>query len=226
PNITAPARATYASGGTMPKPAPITPASIPAAPEAATPQPSFAPSTAPRKPARPAKLLPIAPEPPPPTPDPQPAARRRAARAPVRSAMNALRHGLTSQVLILTAQDEPFYLAHCRDFIQHYQPQGLRELHLTQQMADLQWRLYRVAAQEANMFALAEFDAPAPYDAGRPEINSALLAAATLREKPSTLLNISLYEQRLARSFTQLRNELENLQFHRKWEARTAKKQD
>ena len=70
------------------------------------------------------------------------------------SALNALRHGLTGQVIVLPTDDLTAYEKHTKAFHQEYAPQGPTETHLTQTIADGAWRLNRLRAMETNLLAL------------------------------------------------------------------------
>src|SRR6267143_1604678 len=71
-----------------------------------------------------------------------------------RSSLNAYRHGLTGQTIILPAEDLDAYQAFTRTFFNDYKPVGTLEKQLVQSLADTSWRLNRVAALEHNLIAL------------------------------------------------------------------------
>src|ERR1700694_4845665 len=71
-----------------------------------------------------------------------------------RSSLNAYRHGLTGQTIILPAEDLDAYQEVTRTFFNDYKPVGTLEKHLVQFLADPSWRLDRVAALESNLIAL------------------------------------------------------------------------
>lgn len=71
-----------------------------------------------------------------------------------RSSLNALRHGLTSQIIVLASEDLDAYKAMTSEFHRDFSPQGILETKLVQSLAESQWRLDRCTAIEHNLFAL------------------------------------------------------------------------
>ena len=63
-----------------------------------------------------------------------------------RSSLNALRHGLTGQLVVMPTEDLQAYQHHLTSFTDEYHPQGATEAHLVQDLADSSWRLNRVAS--------------------------------------------------------------------------------
>ena len=110
-----------------------------------------------------------------------------------RSSLNALRHGLTSQIVVMPNEDLEAYRAHLKSFTDEYNPQGATETHLVKSLADTSWRLNRVAAIEANVLKFATMVIMPENDA-------------------KTLANLSLHSQRLARQFERTVTELRDIQ--------------
>jgi len=104
-----------------------------------------------------------------------------------RSSLNALRHGLTSKIVVMPTEDRQAYQRHLKSFTDEYLPKGATESHLVQSLADVSWRLNRVAAIEANVLAA---DAP----------------------DFAALANLSLHSQRLSRQFERTVAQLRDLQ--------------
>src|SRR5258708_13143654 len=71
-----------------------------------------------------------------------------------RSSLNALRHGLTGQTVVLPSDDLVAYERHCKGFFNQYQPKNPTELQLTQTVADLSWRLNPPPAFETTILPL------------------------------------------------------------------------
>jgi len=107
-----------------------------------------------------------------------------------RSSLNALRHGLTSQIVVMPTEDLEAYQCHLGSFTDEYHPQGATEAHLVQALADTSWRLNRVAALEANLFT---------------QVQDAISIVAALA-------NLSLHSQRLSRQFERTVAQLRDLQ--------------
>jgi len=119
------------------------------------------------------------------------------------SSMNALRHGLTGQVVVMPTEDLQAYQAHLKSFTDEYYPKGATESHLVQALADTSWRLNRVAALETNLLSLAA--------TGDPLID-AMGIAASLESQSKALANLSMHSQRLSRQFERTVIQLRNLQ--------------
>ena len=103
-----------------------------------------------------------------------------------RSSQNALRHGLTAKIVVLPTEDSDAYQAHLQSFIKECSPKGPIESHLVQALADISWRLQRVAAIETK-----------------------LLDEATSPESlAKTLASMSMHSHRLSRQFKDTRAEL------------------
>jgi hypothetical protein len=118
-----------------------------------------------------------------------------------KSSLNALRHGLTSQIVVMPTEDLQIYHRHLKSFTDEYHPQGATESHLVQALADTAWRLNRVAALESNLLTLA----PA-------EVQNAMSMVASLESQSKALANLSLHSQRLSRQFERTVAQLRELQ--------------
>jgi hypothetical protein len=132
-----------------------------------------------------------------------------------RSSLNALRHGLTSQVVVMPGEDLLAYLRHVESFIDEYAPKGPTEAHLVQALADTSWRLNRVAAIESNILSGAIAQQPLAVDAPAP-IQDALALASAFESQSKALATLSLHTQRLSRQFERTVAFLRDLQKARK----------
>jgi len=110
-----------------------------------------------------------------------------------RSSQNALRHGLTSRIVVMPSEDLDAYQSHLKSFTDEYQPQGATESHLVQILADTSWRQNRIVAIESNLLKFATMVV-------MPENDTRNLA------------NLSLHSQRLARQFERTVTQLRDLQ--------------
>ena len=129
------------------------------------------------------------------------------------SSLNALRHGLTGQLMILPAEELAAYKRHCEVFRNKHQPADEYEERLVQILADTSWRLMRVPVIEANILTLGSNQ----YQ-GREkgDLRSNLATAAEFRNQSKALANITLYEQRLTRQFERTLRQLRELQAERR----------
>ena len=110
-----------------------------------------------------------------------------------RSSQNALRHGLTSEIVVMPNEDLEAYQSHLKSFMDEYQPQGATELNLVQSLADTSWRQNRIVAIESNVLMFSTMTL-------MPENDSKVLA------------NLSLHSQRLARQFERTVTQFRDLQ--------------
>ena len=132
-----------------------------------------------------------------------------------RSSQNALRHGLTSQIVVMPTEELEAYQLHLKSFVEEYDPKGATESNLVQALADASWRLNRVAALETNLLMLGITRECDP-------IAGALAIAAALESQSKALANLSMHSQRLSRQFERTVAQLRELQKTR----RAQEKQD
>ncbi|MGA3189486.1 MAG: hypothetical protein ABSF22_20465 [Bryobacteraceae bacterium] len=121
------------------------------------------------------------------------------------SSLNALRHGLTGQVVVMPAEDLQAYQSHVKSFTDEYHPKGATEASLVQSLADASWRLNRVAALETNLLSLGIAGDLSP-------IENALSIVAALESQSKALSNLSMHSQRLSRQFERTVTQLRDLQ--------------
>ena len=129
-----------------------------------------------------------------------------------KSSLNALRHGLTGQIVVMPAEDLQAYQSHLESFTDEYDPQGATEANLVQALADTSWRLNRVAALEANLFTLAAARYPNPLEDAPSQIQDAMAIAAALESQAKGLTNLSIHSQRLSRQFERTAAQLREIQ--------------
>jgi hypothetical protein len=132
-----------------------------------------------------------------------------------RSSLNALRHGLTGQTVVLPEDDLAAYQKHCAQFHAELKPQGLLETKAVQTIADTYWRLDRIRAMENNLFSLGFHELSGELSSDDPAIHCALVQAKSLDGRGDLLARLSLYEQRLNRTLALAKAELKQLQQER-----------
>jgi hypothetical protein len=132
-----------------------------------------------------------------------------------KASLNALRHGLTGQTVVLPEDDLAAYRNSCAQFHAELKPQGLFETKAVQTIADTYWRLDRIRAMENNLFALGMQEHPGDFGASDAAIHCALAQAKSLDNRGDLLARLSLYEQRLTRTLTLAKTELKQLQHER-----------
>jgi hypothetical protein len=114
-----------------------------------------------------------------------------------RSSQNALRHGFTGQLVVMPDEDLEIYQSHLQSFHDEYHPQGATEENLVQALADVSWRLNRVAALETNLLSISY----TPRD-----------LVDGLLDQAKAMANLSLHSQRLSRQFERSVAQLRDLQ--------------
>src|ERR1700730_15210393 len=125
----------------------------------------------------------------------------RTAAGKQRSSLNALRHGLTGQTIVLPTEDHSAYQRHSQAFLDEYRPKGATEIQLVQSLLDTSWQLNRASAVETNLFSLGITEMEDRIRASHPQAETALAMALAYREHNRAFANIGIYRQRLAREF-------------------------
>ena len=133
-----------------------------------------------------------------------------------RSSMNALRHGLTGQTVVLPTEDHSAYQRHSQSFLDEHQPKGATETQLVQSLIDTSWRQNRAAAVETNLFSLGITEMEDSVQANHPDAETALAMALAFREHNRAFSQISIYSQRLARQFERTLELLRKIQDERR----------
>jgi hypothetical protein len=133
-----------------------------------------------------------------------------------RSALNATRHGILSQVIHLPEEEMNSYNEFTERYVNSLSPVGAVETELANSCADLQFRLHRLAAAEHNLFAIGHDEQGERWNTGHPESHAALTMAETLRCSPDPLALLTLYESRLNRRFLQTLRQLRDIQADRR----------
>jgi hypothetical protein len=134
-----------------------------------------------------------------------------------KSSLNALRHGLTSQLVVLPSEDLETYKTHMRNCTAEYKPKTFTETHLVQILADTLWRLNRVAALETNLLTVSVIESTTcPMEEAPEDVQFALTMAAALEKTTKALNNLSLHSQRLHRQLDKTLKTLRELQATRK----------
>ena len=114
-----------------------------------------------------------------------------------RSRLNAMKYGLTGQLVVMPTEDLELYESHRQSFQDEYRPQGATEEHLVQSLADASWRLNRVALLESNLLSISY----TPRD-----------LVDGLLDQAKALAHLSMHSQRLSRQFERTVAQLRELQ--------------
>ena len=138
---------------------------------------------------------------------------------------NALRHGFTGQVLIMTPEEREKFDAFVKGMMTDLAPVGTHETFLANSMAEEAWRLNQIRARCANLSAVGDFDGAG--DKYRPiegptspietaGIESAVIESVVARDQSKQLALMSLYSQRTQRAYEKYNKELNELREKRK----------
>ncbi len=138
-----------------------------------------------------------------------------------RASLNAMRHGLTSQVTVLAHEDMQAYLELHKETFKAWNPQGIHEQRLVQRIVDIDWRLNRCPSLENSLFALGHGEEAGDIDAENAQIHAALTAARVLRDHGPTLESLGRHEARLTRIYHANLKELREVQAARKTQEKT-----
>ncbi len=132
-----------------------------------------------------------------------------------KSSLNAVKTGLTGRTVLLPSEDADAYEAHLIRYRDEFQPVGVRETQLVQNLADTQWRLDRIPSLENGIFALGRLRYAELF--GDQEARH-LLDAHILMTDAKHFKNLHLQESRLRRQYGQDAKELTERQAQRKKE--------
>jgi len=133
-----------------------------------------------------------------------------------RASLNALRHGLTGQTVVLPEDDMAAYQNASREFYAELKPKGILERKAVQTIADTHWRLDRIRAMENSLFSLGFSDKSERVATEDPTIHCALAQAKFVESQSEVLVPLTLSEQRLTRTLVQAKTELKQLQQERR----------
>jgi hypothetical protein len=132
-----------------------------------------------------------------------------------RSALNAIRHNLTGQVVVVQESETEIYQNHCEEYRIDLAPKGKLEIDLTQQLADLRWSMNRITAYETNLLSFQAVALDSNLDSDDPDTNSAMEVANSMEKNIKILALLSVYEQRKQRAFDKTLAKLKEIQSER-----------
>jgi hypothetical protein len=133
-----------------------------------------------------------------------------------RSALNAIRHNLTGQIVVVQESETGIYDTHCKEYRDDFAPKGKVEIDLTQELADLRWSINRIRAHETTLFSFQSVALSSTLESVDPDVNSAREIFASLEKNMKTLALLSVYEQRKLRAFEKTLAKLKEIQSERK----------
>ena len=136
--------------------------------------------------------------------------------AKAKTRMNAMRDGITGQVITLSAEDCPVFEQLKAELIEDFAPKTVMELRLANSIAWDTWRLDHLRAVEMNLYALGTQDPDCEIECDSPQLHTAMSDALTFVKQSKKIGLMSIYEQRLNRSIHKNMEKLAELQAQRK----------
>ena len=132
-----------------------------------------------------------------------------------RSSLNALKTGLTGRTVLMPGDDAKAYQDHVCRFIDEFEPANAREEELVESLADTRWRLLRIPALEANIYALGQLEFAEKFSIEAGPVAAGLIQAHTFLTYQKQFNNLAIQEARLCRRFEKEIAELKQLQAER-----------
>jgi hypothetical protein len=134
-----------------------------------------------------------------------------------KSSMNAIKHGLTAQTLVLPNEDPEEYQQMLDSYLDHFHPAGQIELDLVHEMAAAKWRQGRLWAVETELLTqqMQEQAERLKDDYPDREISRLTLAFRAL-EVLECLPSVNRIEARLERAYSRALRNLLQLQAYRR----------
>ncbi len=108
-----------------------------------------------------------------------------------RSSLNATRSGLHGQIICGTEEELVVLQKHTSDVRTELAPIGPTESFLATSISDNMFRITRIRALEAGIFASGFRDNIDAFDAGHPEVDAALVASDTWMRQAAQIMLLS-----------------------------------
>ncbi len=141
------------------------------------------------------------------------------------SKLNATRHGLTANKVVLNSEEQPLFQAMLDGYIEELQPAGLEERDLVTEIVVGKWRQQRFWGIETALMDIALLESTAAIEDHFDQIEPLAKTAYALSKQYGTLKAleiVSRYEGRMRRLHQVARKDLETRQAKRKAEAKAS----
>src|ERR1700689_5169072 len=129
---------------------------------------------------------------------------------------NALRHGFTGQVLIMTPEEREQFDAFVKGMMTDFAPVGTHETFLANSIAEEAWRLNQIRARCNNLSSVGDFDGAGdkyrPMEGQPPAIQPGVIDSVVGSNQSKGLALMSLYGQRPQRAYDKYNKALNELQ--------------
>ena len=134
-----------------------------------------------------------------------------------RSSLNAVRHGLTGQVVVLPEEEIEAYTQFSAPIAEGLETVGALEIQLAAMYTGFLWRINRAASVEDNMFGLGHMEQVAEnLNIDHPEAHNAATHAKTFRNEYKAFDRIGIYTQRLVNNANKILKQLKDIQAERR----------
>ena len=139
-----------------------------------------------------------------------------------KSSQNALKHGLTSQTVVLACEDQIEYNRQLASYNETYNPIGAEEHRLVRSLIDCHWRLDRIIRLESAVLLKGHNEFAGKFEDEAPAHREALILAELYLKYEKSLRNLNIQEARLRRTREKDSAELLHLQTIRRREEKNA----
>jgi hypothetical protein len=132
------------------------------------------------------------------------------------SSLNAVRHGLTGQTMLLPPEEADAYRHYTEGFLKDLAPVGVHETQLAYSVMNGKWRLNQITVMETAIYALGYREHAPQFANETPEMAAALARALTFDQKRQDLDRLRRYENAINRQVNKDAQILADLQNARK----------
>jgi hypothetical protein len=129
--------------------------------------------------------------------------------------LNAVKHGLTAETVVLPNESEEEYQAELHGYLQHFAPANKAETDLVLQLASAQWRLARYTAVETSLFDIQMEKSRKHIDKEWKNVDESVrlaLAFESLSGTRSPLALLNRYQARLHHEYQRILKTLLQMQ--------------
>jgi hypothetical protein len=139
-----------------------------------------------------------------------------------KSSLNALKHGLTGNTVLLDSDDAEAYQQRLDSYVERYRPITQEERRLVQSLQDADWRLDRILSLESAIYAKGRIEMHDFYEELPENQRKSFIQLETYNRNEKTLRNLALQEGRIQRQRSKDLKALKQLIQERKAEEKAA----
>jgi hypothetical protein len=116
-----------------------------------------------------------------------------------KSSLNAIKHGLTGQTLLLPAEQVEPYQRFTEGLLKELAPVGIQETDLAHGIVSSRWRMHQIHAMESAIYAMGVLEYAGQFEDQTPEMAIAMARAVTFEKKRPDLERLRRYESQMNR---------------------------